>query len=109
MYTKIAEANSQITSDWVLKNLSGTIIYKDFDLSDLSFVPPRLLQKKTIPYFDVRELKNEIYLPNKEAKTKAEKILSILLNSNVRRGSISVIDQYVPNFKEKIDRLVQKE
>lgn len=99
--------DSSITPEWIVRNLSETIIYKDFDMGNLNFVPPHTLNKKTIPYFDTKKLKNEIYFPNKEAKTIAEKILSVLLNSNIRRGSVSVIKQYIPIFLEIINTLIQ--
>lgn len=95
------------TPEWILENLSGTIIYKDFDISNLNFVPPHKLNIKTIPYFNTKDLKTETYLPNKEAKTTTDKVLSILLNSNVRRGSISVIQQCIPVFAKTINKLIE--
>lgn len=96
-----------ITPRWILENLRETIIYKEFDISNLSFTPLRKLNKKTIPYFDIEKLKNETYFPQKDAKTTAEKVLSILLNSNVRRGSISNIQQYIPVFMERINTIIR--
>ncbi|MEO6077608.1 MAG: L-tyrosine/L-tryptophan isonitrile synthase family protein [Candidatus Andersenbacteria bacterium] len=96
-----------VTTEWILENLSVTIIYKDFDISSLHFAPLHTIKKKVLPCFDTNKLVNEIYLPNREAHTIAEKVLSILLNSNVRRGSFSIIAKYIPIFLEKINRSIQ--
>ncbi|MFA6535780.1 MAG: L-tyrosine/L-tryptophan isonitrile synthase family protein [Candidatus Babeliales bacterium] len=95
-----------VTPDWVKANVPKVIIYKDFDTEKINFTPTRRLPRRIISKFDTDILKNNIYLPNKNTNTVAEKILSILLNSNVRRGSLSIIKSYIPILKEKIETLV---
>ncbi|MEP7166610.1 MAG: L-tyrosine/L-tryptophan isonitrile synthase family protein [Candidatus Woesebacteria bacterium] len=100
--------NTPVDITWVKENIPSVIIYKDFDTQDLKFTQTRILNRRVIQNFDVRILKNEVYHPNKNAFTVSQKILSILLNSNVRRGSLATIAEYLPIIQQNIQSLVDQ-
>lgn len=91
-----------ISSKWIEENFSEVIILKDFNTELIESFPTRELPNKILSHFDLSLLKEDIFMPNKEAKTKAEEILSVLLNSNVRRGGLTKIEPFLPIFLRKI-------
>lgn len=91
---------------WIEENFSEIIILKDFEINFLQANFSTVFHKKTIPYFDLKLLRNDIFLADNESETVAEKILSILLNSNVRRGPLSNIEKFIPIFLNKIEYFV---
>lgn len=96
-----------VSTEWIEESFPKLIILKDFDVELLQTIPTRTLPKRTIPYFDLTLLKNDIFAPNKKAKTVAESILSILLNSNVRRGGLARLKLFLPIFLSKLEYFVE--
>lgn len=88
--------------EWIKKHFPEVIILKDFDNELLKTSAVRELPQKRLLQFDREFLKDDIFIPNKQAKTIAEKVLSILLNSNVRRGPLAKIEPFIPEFLSKI-------
>lgn len=96
-----------VSTKWIEENFPEVVILKDFDIELIQLIPTRELPKKVLPHFDLALLKDDIFLPNKEAKTEAEMILSVLLNSNVRRGGLTKIQPFIPVFLSKIEYFIE--
>lgn len=58
--------------------------------------------------FEPSQLDTRIVLPDKEAKTVPTQILSVLLNGNIRRGNIALIQPYLPVLLNTIEHAVEQ-
>ncbi|MGH7204359.1 MAG: L-tyrosine/L-tryptophan isonitrile synthase family protein, partial [Candidatus Levyibacteriota bacterium] len=104
----ITQENSYISPLWLRENFSEIIIFKDFDTQSLPYYPRRNLPKKIIESFNTEMLTPRIIYPSQDAVNTSSAILSILLNANIRRGSLTTVEPYMHTFLSKINYFVER-
>lgn len=69
----------------------------------------RELSSETRSDFTHERIDTKLVRPDRNATNTTERVLSVLLNSQIRRGNLGLIQNYVPYLRQRIDRMMNLE
>lgn len=105
-----------LTPEWVMSELSATVRLEGMDMAAKYILagvsdPRRMLHTKKIQHINhqFNHLPVQYRLPAKGVHTIVEKIWSVLLNKNFRRGSAEDLSRYKTTFIDQIEHFVSQE
>lgn len=107
IYWENLNKRSVVDEDWIREVFPQVVKLSNADAKVGKVPTVRELPKRILPVFPRQQFARELIAPQTDG-TLEEKILSILLNSHIRRGSLSTVARYSSHFLSLIQQKIRQ-